>query len=1134
MKRSERRRGPIAAVIFLSLVSSTLFGQVANPAPAEPILPPPGPAPRVDAVPFGPQEPIFGPGNDAPLDPPGHPPIELIPVMPLPEAGPWQPPVTDSVTVFDATTGESRELPVIDPSGLVGGSGAGYIGADGIVTPAEWARNFGTMSTAGGLTSFPAAANCKLIMRFVDQNGNNQWFVCSGAMQDAGVVLTAAHCVYARNPNGINIFNWASEIWVYPGWDGVGNQGNPGSTEVIQNWGWSRGTFYMAGTDYVNNGNFDRDCGAIRVTRNAHRSVGMLTGWYGWAWGYDCGTIQGRTYYNFSYPAENCGGGLHTGTTMYFWSGTFDSCPGNQLQLNTTPGCLTAVWGGMSGSNAYYFDGSGNRLAHAVCSNSNRSTTGRYCKMWEQWVNDMNNFRNDTRGTTFDLEAFRFRLTGSTSIQATTTSSGSQVLLSNTTNADPGNASYTVRVYLSTNNIISTADTLVGTFNYTWDYAPMQNLTVNLPGVTIPNVAPGTYWLGVILDPATDSFSADNATSTWDAQQITVTAAPPPPPPNNACGSGYTHAIGTTTYGGTTNATSDGSTTCGFNSNLDVWFNVTPPYTGTVQFDTCGSFFDTVISLHTGCPGTTGNQVACNDDAGSLGPCPFTLQSAMNVNVNGGQTYYLRVAGYNNQTGNFTLNSRYVPPANDNCSSATAYTPGTSVTGTLAGASNDGQASCGASGTAADVWYVMTPSSSGFLRINTCGSTFDTVLSVHTACPGTTLNQIACNDDAGSIGPCPFTLQSVVDVGVIAGQTYYIRVSGYAGQIGGFTLNSAFIPPPNDGCSSAIAYTPGTTATGVTSGAVVDGSATCGLSNSAPDVWYRMTATCNGTLRIETCGSNYDTVLSVHTACPGTTSNQLACNDDTGSLGSCPFTLQSRIDINVSAGSTYYLRIAGFNGQSGAYQLSSRYLITAGADDCANAPSIGDGSYVYSNCGATNDGPEENYCAFCCGDVQVNNDIWFLYVAPVTGTVTVDTCASASPTYDTKIAVYAGSCPFGLPDSAIACNDDAGAGCGVSGLLSRTSFASVAGGHYLIRVGGYSSSRGTGTLTIMSVPAPPCDPDVNCDGSADGFDVEVMEQAVGGNVTNYCQIDTDWNGDGSTDGFDVEAVEQVVGGAPCP
>src|SRR5690606_12762579 len=113
------------------------------------------------------------------------------------------------------------------------------------------------------------------------------------------------------------------------------------------------------------------------------RSVGMLTGWFGWAWGFDCATNLGRTYNNASYPAESCSGGLHTGRDMYYWFGDFDSCvTDNRLQIDTTSGCLTAVWGGMSGSSAYYIDGD-SRFAHAVCSTSDRATYGRWAKQWD-------------------------------------------------------------------------------------------------------------------------------------------------------------------------------------------------------------------------------------------------------------------------------------------------------------------------------------------------------------------------------------------------------------------------------------------------------------------------------------------------------------------------------------------------------------------------------------------------------------------------------------------------------------------------------------------------------------------------------------------------------------------------------
>jgi hypothetical protein len=68
--------------------------------------------------------------------------------------------------------------------------------------------------------------------------------------------------------------------------------------------------------------------------------------------------------------------------------------------------------------------------------------------------------------------------------------------------------------------------------------------------------------------------------------------------------------------------------------------------------------------------------------------------------------------------------------------------------------------------------------------------------------------------------------------------------------------------------------------------------------------------------------------------------------------------------------------------------------------------------------------------------------------------------------------------------------------------------------------------------TLASSPV--CNPDVNCDGSTDGFDVEVMERAAGGDLTDFCQHEPDFNRDGSVDGFDVETLERVIGGAPCP
>ncbi|CAG0959291.1 hypothetical protein PHYC_00633 [Phycisphaerales bacterium] len=67
----------------------------------------------------------------------------------------------------------------------------------------------------------------------------------------------------------------------------------------------------------------------------------------------------------------------------------------------------------------------------------------------------------------------------------------------------------------------------------------------------------------------------------------------------------------------------------------------------------------------------------------------------------------------------------------------------------------------------------------------------------------------------------------------------------------------------------------------------------------------------------------------------------------------------------------------------------------------------------------------------------------------------------------------------------------------------------------------------------IRVEIAPCDPDVNCDGSLDGFDIEATEQALNGDYSNFCQGSADLNGDGAENGFDIETEEQRVNGAPC-
>ncbi len=80
----------------------------------------------------------------------------------------------------------------------------------------------------------------------------------------------------------------------------------------------------------------------------------------------------------------------------------------------------------------------------------------------------------------------------------------------------------------------------------------------------------------------------------------------------------------------------------------DLWYYYQASDAGTLTVETCGlSAFDTVLQVFSGTCGAL-TSLACNDDA-----CGF--QSRVSLNVTPGR-YLIRVGGYANQTGTFSLN----------------------------------------------------------------------------------------------------------------------------------------------------------------------------------------------------------------------------------------------------------------------------------------------------------------------------------------------------------------------------------------------------------------------------------------------------------------------------------------------
>ncbi|MEK6700923.1 MAG: hypothetical protein AABZ53_01560 [Planctomycetota bacterium] len=129
-------------------------------------------------------------------------------------------------------------------------------------------------------------------------------------------------------------------------------------------------------------------------------------------------------------------------------------------------------------------------------------------------------------------------------------------------------------------------------------------------------------------------------------------------------------------------------------------------------------------------------------------------------------------------------------PANNNCVDAIAIIIGQPYSGSTVTATNDGNGGCGTTTGSKDVWYKYTATADKLLVVDNCAAgNYDSVFSIHSGCPGNTGNVLACNDD--SCGT-----RSRVQWSVTTGNTYYIRVGGYNGASGTFTLNASLQDPP--------------------------------------------------------------------------------------------------------------------------------------------------------------------------------------------------------------------------------------------------------------------------------------------------------------------------------------------------
>jgi hypothetical protein len=526
-----------------------------------------------------------------------------------------------------------------------------------------------------------------------------------------------------------------------------------------------------------------------------------------------------------------------------------------------------------------------------------------------------------------------------------------------------------------------------------------------------------------------------------------------------------TSASGTGTFPfdttGHTTSGFTGSGACPFIIGQDTFIQWTATTGGTYTFDTCGTAFDTRITLHNG----TRCNAQCletNDDA-------CNLQSS--ITVAGpllGTTFLIQIGGFGPAEGPGVLNVSVSapPPLNNTCASPTMISGLGSFLwdNTSASTTNFANGSCGAgyqSSAENDVFFAWNAPSSGDFFVETCGSGTDSVIVVYqgsnclATCIGDSANNNSCiEDDLFSL------------TGATAGADYLIQIGGWfptssVVSAGVLTIGLGTGLPPHNTCAtpdviSGFGTTPFLSDQASTSGFDGNGVAPCANITFHRDLFWVWTATSTTPTQFDTTGSTFNTRLSVHA---GTDCSATCIDWDDNSGGG---TDSSIILPGVVSGDVYLLQTGGWGaGDFGAGQLTVGPAPAPPTnDDCTSAVAIaGTGSFPYDTSLATTSGFDGGDAVACASTIE--QDIFYEWTATSAGDYRFSTCGTP---YDTILNLHSG---VDCNATCIGGDDD---GCSFQSTISV--FGVQSGDLLLIQVGGFGPFKGPGMLEVGRVVLP--------------------------------------------------------------
>ncbi len=240
----------------------------------------------------------------------------------------------------------------------------------------------------------------------------------------------------------------------------------------------------------------------------------------------------------------------------------------------------------------------------------------------------------------------------------------------------------------------------------------------------------------------------------------------------------------------------------------------------------------------------------------------------------------------------------------------------------------------------ASLWWTWTAPASGPFKINTAGSSYDTLLAVYTGSALNALQSVAANDDVSASDHT-----SAISLNATAGTTYQIAVQGKAGVAGPTFLTIAPIPP-NDNFAAAQALSGSSvTATGSTLGASLEtGESDPTGKSGGHSVWYQWTAPAAGHYNLAAYSTAIDTISAIYTGSSLSNLALVGANDD-----SISYNTDSLVSFNATAGQKYFIQIDNVDPSGSGFTVSindSLWQYPSGTSS-TTSPAVGSDGTVY-------------------------------------------------------------------------------------------------------------------------------------------------------------------------------------------